>query len=68
MRWSNLKTAVFKNHSVFGYLHTETAPSPKACVTIRATNEGLCKFYLEMLDVISTYNFPGLSGTVILTF
>ena len=58
---------VFNSLLVFNYPYNERRPAHHhVSHLIRATNVGLCKFYLETLEVISTFEYPGVRGRAIL--
>jgi hypothetical protein len=59
--------AVFNSLPVFEYPYKEWRPARHhVSQLMRATNVGMCKFYLETLVVISTFEFPGVQERVIL--
>jgi hypothetical protein len=59
--------AVFNSLPVFGYTYKEGLPSRHNMThVIRVTNLGLCDFYSEKLEAISTFEFPGVRGRAIL--
>jgi hypothetical protein len=52
---------------VFDYPYKEGLPARHNVPhLVRTTNIGLSKFYSEMLELISTFEFPGVLGRVIL--
>lgn len=58
---------LFNSLPVFDYPYKEWRPARHhVSHLIRAANLGLCQFYSEKLEVISTFEFPGVRGRVIL--